>query len=299
MSNAVTLSLPSATSPNFDPEQSSPDDVALGQGIRHHVVQHLLELRSRLDAGEGLTQREWRTLAHYIENAFSGSFSGSPFATHFPAHVSFDVCSTMQQINDVLVPSVDFRRDEYYPGRQFNRILYEQKFDEDTQLNPVLLVYKDVLWKLVARGHYLLTNTPIRAISQPSEAPEYRLNVSEGDFSLEFIGSPDVALLLNFPAAQGLMLDLGDYAQIQDIRHILQDLDATPSNEIRTRRGSHYFAYTATGSLKHKVWLRIAMTSVGFTFEEWRTLQRLFEKAWAVEHFAARWAELEMQYGVL
>jgi hypothetical protein len=299
MSNAATLSLPSVTSPNFNPAQSSLDDVASGQGIRHHVVQHLLELRTRLDAGEGLSQREWRTLAHYIENAFSGSFSGSPFATHFPAHVSLDVCATMQHINDVLAPSADFRRDEYYPGRQFNRILHEKKFDANTQLNPVLLLYKDVLWKLVARGHYLLTNTPIRAMSQPSVALEYRLNVSEGEFSLEFIGSPDVAMLLNFPGPQGLMIDLGDYARIQDIRHILSDLDTTPSNEICTRRGSHYFAYTATGNIKHKVWLRIAMTSVGFTFEEWRTVQRLFEKAWAVEHFAAHWAELEMQYGVL
>jgi hypothetical protein len=299
MSNAATLTLPSITSPNFNPEQSSPDYVEPGHGINRHVVQHLLDLRTRLDAGEGLTQREWRSLAHYIENAFSGSFSGSPFATHFPAHVSLDVCATMQHINDVLVPSADFRRDEYYPGRQFNRILYEKKFDEDTQLNPVLLVYKDVLWKLVARGHYLLTNLPIRAKSQLSGSPEYRLNVSEGDFSLEFIGSPDVAMLLNFPGPQGLMIDLGDYARIQDIRHILTDLNTTPSNEIHTHRGSHYFAYTATGNIKHKIWLRIAMSSVGFTFDEWRTVQRLFEKAWAVEHFAAHWAELEMQYGVL
>jgi hypothetical protein len=239
-------------------------------------------------------------LAHYIENAFSASFSGSPFASHFPAHVSPEISATMQHINEVLAPTSGFGgKDEFYPGRRFNRILYERKFDEDTQLNPVLLLYKDVLWKLVARGHYLITNAPIRALSQPSEAPEYRLNVSEGEFSLEFIGSPDVAMLLNFPGSQGLMLDLGDYARIQDIRHILKDFDATPSNEIRTHRGSHYFAYTAAGSIKQKVWLRIAMTSVGFTFDEWRTVQRLFEKAWAVEHFAAHWAELEMQYGVL
>jgi hypothetical protein len=284
MSNAATLSLPSLSSPNFTPEQSSHHDVAPGEGIKHHVVQHLLGLRTRLDAGEGLTQQEWRGLAHYIENAFSGRFSDSPFAIHFPAHVSPDICATMQHINEVLAPSWLGGRDEFYPGRRFNRILYERKFDEDTQLNPVLLLYKDVLWKLVARGHYLLTNMPIRANGQPSGSPEYRLNVSEGEFSLEFIGSPDVAMLLNFPGSQGLMIDLGDYARIQDIRHILKDLDVTPSNEICTRRGSHYFAYTATGSIKHKVWLRIAMTSVGFTFEEWRTVQRLFEKAWAVEH---------------
>jgi hypothetical protein len=298
MSNAVALSLPSLPFPNFNPKQSPHDDVAPGQGIKHHVVQHLLELRTRLDAGEGLTQREWRGLAHYIENAFSGSFSGSPFASRFPAHVSPDICATMQYINEVLAPSWLGGRDEFYPGRRFNRILYERKFDEETQLNPVLLLYKDVLWKLVARGHYLLTNRPIRANSPSSGSPEYRLNVSEVEFNLEFIGSPEVAMLLNFPGSQGLMIDLGDYARIQDIRHILRDLDTTPSNEIRTRRGSHYFAYTATGNIKHKVWLRIAMTSIGFTLDEWQTVQRLFEKAWAVEHFAAHWAELEMQYGV-
>jgi hypothetical protein len=83
------------------------------------------------------------------------------------------------------------------------------------------------------------------------------------------------------------------------ISDTFSDLDTSISNEFHTRQGSHYFAYVATGSIEKKVWLRIAMTSVGFTLEVWRAVQRLFEKAWSTEKFAVYWAELEMQYGEL
>ena len=236
-------------------------------------------------------------MGHYIESAFSGMFSGSLFADNFPSHVSRAIRATLHQINEALAPSASSERPEYSPGSRFNRLLYEKKFDADTQLNPILLEHKDLLWKLVARGHYLLTNKPLRESRPLFGSTDYRVSVFEGDFRLDIIGSRDVAMLLDFPDSRGLMLDLGDYARIQDLRHILADLNTSPSNEIHTRQGSHYFAYTATGSIEHEVWLRIAMTSVGFTLEEWRTVQRLFEKAWSGEQLAAHWAELEMQYG--
>ncbi|HEV2222220.1 MAG TPA: hypothetical protein VGR84_04375 [Candidatus Acidoferrales bacterium] len=189
-------------------------------------------------------------------------------------------------------------------GRNLYVLLDEEKLSGAEALDRALRPSFTVLWRLAARGHYLLKHEPLRLPSAAKESfyqPPIP-SVKEGDYSLSFArgeGS-EFSLLLIFPGAHGPMYPISGYPRITEFRAMLASLP----EGTRRWNGEHFFGYVSAseeGKGKEDVWFRAHANGItfGFSEKEWKSVQVLFRRAWEMPEVRMAWDELALEYGEL
>lgn len=189
-------------------------------------------------------------------------------------------------------------------ARNLYVILDEEKLSGAEALDRTLRPFWLILWRLAARGHYLLKREPLHVASIPKDSfyqPPIP-SVKEGEYTLSFArgeGS-DFSLLLSFPGPRGPMYPISGYPKITELRAMLAAL--TTDGSARWN-GEYFFGYIAPAEEgKGKdVWFRAHANGItfGFSEKEWKSVQALFRRAWEIPEVRMAWDELALEYGEL
>lgn len=193
--------------------------------------------------------------------------------------------------------------DEVWPqfaARNLYEFLEEESFGIEA-MNQALRPHWPVLWRVAARGHYLVRGYPVRDPSR-SAASEHPWgpaisSVFEGGFVLSFAtGGEDLSVLVSLPEGRQAMYEIAPYPVIAEFRSMLQDWDTSEPNSFW--RGRWFFGYTAMETTVPPVWIRCqGSVSFGFTAEEWASLQEAFRLAWLKPELQRISGELMLEYG--
>src|SRR5215467_6264681 len=166
--------------------------------------------------------------------------------------------------------------DTFLVGRNLHILLEDEKLPGVDILNRTLRPFFPVLWRLAARGHYCLTEQPLRAksTSQDSFNQPPIPSIKEGDFTLSFNRGEgnDIYLLLSFPGPRGPMYPVSRYPKITEFRAMLSALNTdspTPRWE-----GGYFLAY-AVPSVEGRgkdYWFRAHDNGItfGLSDKEWK-----------------------------
>ena len=204
-----------------------------------------------------------------------------------------------------LIRKMDGSRDEEIWPQFAARNLYEFLEDESfgiEAMNQALKPHWPKLWRVAARGHYLVRGFPVRdpsrnTASQHPWGPAIS-SVFEGGFVLSFAtGSErDLSVLVSLPDARHAMYEIGPYPMITEFRSMLQGWDTSEPNSFW--RGRWFFGYTAMETTVPPVWVRCqGSVSFGFTSDEWASLQEAFRRAWEKPELQRISGELMLEYG--
>ena len=190
-------------------------------------------------------------------------------------------------------------------GRNLFVLLDEDQLPGAEDLTRVLRPYWSVLWRLAARGHYVLTHQPVR---EPATARDglYRPpipSLAEGHYTLSFAHGQcqEFSAQLCFPGVRGPRYPIVGYPRIAEFRTMLADLlaDRKPGNWT----GSYFYAGVTSPTAKEvsEIWFRAHDNGVsfGFTVQEWRIVHRLFQRAWDLPDIRVAWEALTREYGEL
>jgi hypothetical protein len=192
-------------------------------------------------------------------------------------------------------------------GRNLYALLEDEKLSGAEAVDRVLRPFWPGLWRLAARGHYHLTQQPVRIKSSQREsffqtpiAP-----IREGEYTLSFARGEghDFSMLLSFPGARGPMYPLSGYPKIAEFRTMLDAL--TPESSTPRWDGEHFFGYSAKPEdAKEKgkdFWFRAHDNGItfGFSEKEWKSVQAVFRRAWAIQEVRMAWDGLALEYGEL
>jgi hypothetical protein len=204
-----------------------------------------------------------------------------------------------------LIRKMDGPRDEEIWPQFAARNLYEFLEDESfgiEAMNQALKPHWPILWRVAARGHYLVRGFPVL---DPSGSTAYQhlwgpaiSSVFEGGFVLSFAtGSErDLSVLVSLPDARHAMYEIGPYPMITEFWSMLQDWDTSEPNSFW--RGRWFFGYTAMETTVPPVWVRCqGSVSFGFTSEEWASLREAFRRAWEKPELQRISGELMLEYG--
>jgi len=152
-----------------------------------------------------------------------------------------------------------------------------------------------ILWRLAARGHYARLNKPVREREEENpKLPFMSWLFEEGSYQLGVIRSDHELLLnltMNSSGSIGGMHSICSYPMIAEFRYML----ATMTTASEPWRGEHFFAYAGTG--RDQLWFRAGAVSFGFTPNEWKSLNVLFDRAFQDPDIAAAWDVLGQEYG--
>jgi hypothetical protein len=183
------------------------------------------------------------------------------------------------------------------------RLLNEDKLPGPADLTRALRPFWLVLWRLAARGHYVLYETPVRAgatrregIYLPPIPP-----MTEGPYTLSFVRgeATEFSVLLSFPGPFGPMYPLSGYPKINEFRAMLEVLGP----QSRRWSGLYFFGYTAVPPETDPdgFWFRANDNGItfGFAVSDWTSVQTLFRRAWAVPDVRLAWDALGLEYGEL
>jgi len=216
-----------------------------------------------------------------------------------PEIVRRAVLETRKRLSD---PAM--KQEPLLAARNLYVILDEEKLSGAEALDHALRPFWAVLWRLAARGHYLLKQEPLRAASIPKDSfyqPPIP-SVKEGEYTLSFArgeGS-EFSLLLSFPGPRGPMFPISGYPKITEFRAMLAAL--TTDGSARWN-GEYFFGYVAPAEEgKGKdVWFRAHANGItfGFAEKEWKSVQGLFRRAWEIPEVRMAWDELALEYGEL
>jgi hypothetical protein len=217
-----------------------------------------------------------------------------------PEIVRRTVAETRKRLSDSAI-----RWDTFLAARNLHVLLEDEKLPGADAVNRALRPYWPVLWRLAARGHYCLTQEPLRAkaTSQDSFYQPPIPSIKEGDFTLSFNrgeGS-DIFLLLSFPGSRGPMYPINGYPKITEFRAMLAAL--APDNPKRGWEGEHFLGYVAPSEeAKGKdYWFRANQNGItfGLSEKEWKSVQALFRRAWELPEIRMAWDALTLEYGEL
>jgi len=217
-----------------------------------------------------------------------------------PETVRKTVAETRKRLSDSAV-----KWDTFLAARNLHVLLEDEKLPGVDAVNRALRPYWPVLWRLAARGHYCLTQEPLRAkaTSQDSFYQPPIPSIKEGEFTLSFNrgeGS-EISLLLSFPGPRGPMYPISGYPKITEFRAMLAAL----SSDSKDRRweGEHFLGYaTASEESKGKdYWFRAHQNGItfGLSEKEWKLVQALFRRAWELPEIRMAWDALTPEYGEL
>ena len=188
-------------------------------------------------------------------------------------------------------------------GRNFFRLLDEDQVPGNEDLTRALRPYWRVLWRLGARGHFVLTSQPVRPPTSPDEGA-YRPpipSITEGSLILSFGRGPgqEVSLLLGFPEPRATLYPLVGYPRIAEFRTMVTHfvVDQAPGDWT----GLFFYALATVPKPTTPTQILFRAHDNGITLalsvSEWKTVHTLFERAWDNAEIRAAWIELELQYG--
>jgi hypothetical protein len=188
-------------------------------------------------------------------------------------------------------------------GRNLFVLLDEDQLPGAEALTQALRPYWPVLWRLAARGHYLLTQQPVRepATSRDGAYRPPIPSLTEGAFTLSFAPGQgqEFSVLLGFPGARGPRYPIVGFPRLAEFRMMLAELlsDRAPGDWT----GTYFYAAVTSPSTKEpsEIWFRAHDNGVSFglTFAEWRAVHRLFQRAWDVPEIRVAWDALTREYG--
>ncbi len=217
-----------------------------------------------------------------------------------PETVRWTVAETRKRLSD---PAVKW--DTFLAGRNLHILLEDEKLPGVDTINRALRPFWPVLWRLASRGHYCLTQKPLRAksTSQDSFYQPPIPSIKEGDFTLSFNRGEgnDIYLLVSFPGPRGPMYPINGYPKITEFRAMLVVL----ASDSPTRRweGGHFLGYVAPSEEgKGKdYWFRAHENGItfGVSEKEWKSVQALFRRAWELPEIRMAWDALTLEYGEL
>jgi hypothetical protein len=190
-------------------------------------------------------------------------------------------------------------------GRNFFVLLDEDEVPGTEDLTRALRPYWRTLWRLGARGHFVLTREPVRPRTSPHDGV-YRPpipSISEGPYELSFARGQgqEFSVLLGLPGPRGPMYPIVGYPRIAEFRKMLADLVA--DSEPGDWTGAYFYVLVSspTTTTSTEIWFRSHDNGIafGFTVPEWKTLHTLFERAWELPEIRVASSELELEYGEL
>jgi len=197
-----------------------------------------------------------------------------------------------------------------FAGRNLFVLLDDEPLAGVDAINKALRPYWPVLWRIAARGHYADKRKPVR---DESLKRDYILKPimpkDEGGYSLSFArgGGNELHLLLSFPGDLGTMYPIGRYPHIAEFRAMLYGLRPKQTEVGGQMRqsgnwdGNFFFGYIRERDKNHEYWFRAQDNGItlGFTEEQWKQVQALFNKAWEEPEVQSTWNELSLEYGEL
>jgi hypothetical protein len=163
-----------------------------------------------------------------------------------------------------------------------------------------------VLWRVAARGHYLVHRKPVRDTGRRPFTSLYQPAIpplgSESGYTLSFARGEanELSLLLNFPESRMCVYPLRPYPAIAEFRAMLAALQPGVQPQPRWD-GEHFFIYANERNREIGFWLRAQSNgiAIGFSGEEWSAIRELFRRAWEVPEVRIAWDALGLKYGEL
>ena len=192
-----------------------------------------------------------------------------------------------------------------FAGRNLYRLLEDGSIGGHDVVDRVLRPSWPVLWRLAARGHYALTQQPVRepvtkrdGLYQTPLPP-----IDEGPYTLSFARgeAAEFSVLLGLPGPRGPLYPISGYPKIAEFRAMLTTL-APPAQE-RPWTGEYFFGYVQPSKSRQpaEVWFRAHDNGItfGFSVEEWAAVRKLFQRAWESRDIQLSWDRLTLDYGAL
>jgi hypothetical protein len=192
-------------------------------------------------------------------------------------------------------------------GRNLLVLLEDEKLSGADAVDRALRPFWPGLWRLAARGHYHLTQEPVRI--KPSQRESFFQTpiapIREGGYTISFARGEghDFSMLLSFPGPRAPMYPFSGYPKIGEFRSMLATL--TPERSSPHWDGEHFFGYTAKPEDEREkgedFWFRAHDNGItfGFAEKEWKSVQALFRRAWEVQEVRMAWDGLALEYGEL
>jgi hypothetical protein len=194
-----------------------------------------------------------------------------------------------------------------FVARNLYFLLDELELPNIEKLNEALWPYWPILWRVCARGHYFLHERPLRDIE--SSAPNFKATVrpplpsfEEAEYRLEFVREPgdDFSICLHFPGRLSPLYPISGYPKISEFRTILERLDL--GRELIFWEGRYFLAYTGHDEAELiGVSFRASENGITFNFhgDDWRSIRKLFQRAWQAPEVRRLWDALALEYGEL
>jgi len=192
-----------------------------------------------------------------------------------------------------------------FVGRNLYRVLEDSSLRGHEAVDRALRPFWPALWRLAARGHYALTQQPVRepatrqdGLYQPPLPP-----IDDGEFTLSFFRgeASEFSVLLSFPGPRGPLYPISGYPKIAEFRAMLSAL--APPSQIRSWTGEYFFGSVRLPKPRQpaEVWFRAHDNGIsfGFSAEEWTAVQTLFRRAWELPDIQLAWDSLTLEYGAL
>lgn len=173
-----------------------------------------------------------------------------------------------------------------------------------TTIDRVLRKHWEVLWRIVARGHYARTGRPVR------ECPVARIHVcpsvppiTDGCFTLSVVVNEpaELSLLIGFPGPRGPRYPISGYPRVSEFFTMLAALGGSGGGSLRRWHGHFFVGDRIAAGNEQEVWFRGTEDgiSVGFSLQEWTAVQSLAERALNTPDVAMTWTALARDYGEL
>ena len=313
-------------------------------------MEALLEIRRKGEAGQMLSRAQWTVLAYYVQQG-SEAFSNNPLSResyigilkafgaahqlrakpsqydeHYLGNLPTD-CRPERMPADPVTPELvrktvaETVRRLSHPAarwtpdlaaRNLYLLLDDEKLPGAAALNETLSPYWPVLWRVAARGHYVVHRQPVREsgrrdmVHRPAipsleeyfgpkktDDARYRLSFARG-------AGHDFDVLLSFPGARGPMYPLGSYPMIAEFRAMLAAL-APKARPPEHWGGEQFYGYVTEREKETEFWFRAHANAItfGFSVEEWKAVRELFRRAWDMPEVRIAWDALSLDYGEL
>jgi len=243
--------------------------------------------------------------AYYLGNLSGWTDQGSgtrPAAgEHNPEVVPAVVGRLVEQLRESTVERPSFA------GRNLYVALRDEHLQGADALNRALTPYLTGLYRLAARGHWLLERRPIRKERRPWEtlesAPQSVPNVEVGDLTLTSLVSQEgeLHMLLNLKSHR-VAYALGPYPHIREFHAMLGKVV-----QGKIWNGRYFFAHTGhlhmippqDDAEASTFYFREHAKGVlvEFTSAEWEQLKTLFTQVMELAELRLTLTELALQYG--
>jgi hypothetical protein len=189
-------------------------------------------------------------------------------------------------------------------GRNLSVLLEDEPLAGLEAVNRALRLYWAALWRLAARGHYVVTREPVWERSRQRRAiPEPVIpSITDGHYMLSFAReeSHEFSLLVSFPGALGARYPIRGYPAITEFRAMLTVLASDAST--RSWSGGYFVGGVADSEAHAPVcWFRAHDNGITFRLspEEWRSVHALMRRAWDMPDIRTAWDALALAYGEL